>query len=359
MKKVLSINRNTGILRSSIITPEHPFVNQTDAPSMDALHDMFNAAGVPLAAAAARKAMEEARIDISQITHVVSTTCTDAAHPGFDCLVIKELGITHPIETVLLQGAGCSGGLAALRTAASMALGHSFRRRPARILCVALEVCTTMARSELDRINELQETGIGVCLFSDCGAALVLSNGIGEQASEPLYSLLGWEHSVLPATESDLRFDIDSRGWKLVLTPRVPTFVAQALLPAFANLVQKIDLPEKYRSVQNLEWAIHPGGVAILKSAEKALGISPEHLRASYEVYRSHGNSSSATIFSVLDRARYYDVTDPETYDGQHWAREFIVGCAFGCVLTIPEGSLLLDKTYWIVVREFLLRCAC
>ncbi|KAL0059153.1 hypothetical protein AAF712_014125 [Marasmius tenuissimus] len=96
MRKVLSINRNTGILhRSSIVSPEHPFINQSNAPSIAALHDMFTSAGVPLAVSAARKAIEEARIDVSQITHVVATTCTDSANPGFDHLVVKQLGITH------------------------------------------------------------------------------------------------------------------------------------------------------------------------------------------------------------------------------------------------------------------------
>ncbi|KAK1233450.1 hypothetical protein PQX77_003385, partial [Marasmius sp. AFHP31] len=276
MSKVLSINRNTGILRrSSIVSPEDQFINQPDAPSIAALHEMFTSAGVPLAVSAARKAIEEARIDVSQITHVVSTTCTDSANPGFDHLVVKQLGITHSVEKVLLHGVGCSGGLATLRTAANMALGHTFRRRPARILCIALEmcialeICSTMVRSELDRIDELQEVGIGVCLFSDCGAAVVLSNGVGEQTTDPIFDLLGWDHSVLPATEDDLRFDLDPVGWKVVLSPRVPTFATEALLPSFANLMQKINLPDEYRKVQNLHWAIHPGGVAILKGAEK------------------------------------------------------------------------------------------
>ncbi|KAK1223395.1 hypothetical protein PQX77_013728 [Marasmius sp. AFHP31] len=342
MSKVLSINRNTGILRrSSIVSPEDQFINQPDAPSIAALHKMFTSAGVPLAVSAARKAIEEACIDVSQITHVVSTTCTDSANPGFDHLVVKQLGITHSVEKVLLHGVGCSGGLATLRTAANMALGHTFRRRPARILCIALEICSTMVRSELDRIDELQEVGIGVCLFSDCGAAVVLSNGVGEQTTDPIFDLLGWDHSVLPATEDDLRFDLDPVGWKVVLSPRVPTFATEALLPSFANLMQKINLPDEYRKVQNLHWAIHPGGVAILKGAEKALGISPEHLRASYEVYRSHGNSSSASIFSVLDRARSYEA---KACDGQHRTRDHVVGCAFGCVLAISEVRLLLGE---------------
>lgn len=167
--------------------------------------------GVPLAVRAAQKAIAEAKIDISQITHIVATTCTDSANPGFDHYVLKKLGITHQVERVLLHGVGCSGGLATLRTGANLALGHKARGKPARVLCVALEVSTTLVRSELDSINELQETRIGACLFSDCGSAVVLSNGIGE-LSEPVYQLLGWNFRTIPDTEDDLGFDVDPAG---------------------------------------------------------------------------------------------------------------------------------------------------
>lgn len=212
MKKVLSINRYTGIdKRSSIGTPDHPSVNQEKPPSITELHKVFMSDGVPLAVSAARKAIAEAGLDLSQITHIVSTTCTNSANPGFDHFVAKGLGITHQVEKVLLHGVGCSGGLAALRTGANLALGHKFRGKPARVLCVALEVSTTMVRSELDSINELQETRIGACLFSDCASAAVLSNGIGEPA-EPIYELLGWDHRIIPDTEDDLGFDVDPVG---------------------------------------------------------------------------------------------------------------------------------------------------
>ncbi|CRK23933.1 hypothetical protein BN1723_003073 [Verticillium longisporum] len=119
--------------------------------------------------------------------------------------------ISAAVEKVLLHGIGCSGGLATLRTAANLALGHTARDKPARILCLALEVSTTMVRSEMDSINESQETRIGIALFSDCGSAVVLSNGIGPP-TEPVYDLLGWEHRIIPNSDRDLGFDVDVSG---------------------------------------------------------------------------------------------------------------------------------------------------
>ncbi|KAK0707434.1 thiolase-like protein [Lasiosphaeris hirsuta] len=338
MQKILAINRYTGIdQRSSIGTPDHPIVNQAAAPTIAELHQTFMSDGVPMAVSAARKALAEARVEPAQVTHMVSTTCTDSANPGYDHYVAKDLGLSSGVEKVLLHGVGCSGGLAALRTAANLCLGHAMRGRPARILVVALEVSTTMVRSEMDSINALQETRIGVALFSDCGSAVVLSNGVGEQA-EPVYELLGWENCVIPDTEDDLGFDVDPVGWKVVLTPRVPKLTQAVLEPAYTALMSNLpSLPAGYRLPADFDWAMHPGGATILTGAEKAMAITPEHMRASYDTYINHGNSSSATVFSVLDRLRSKEM-DALAPAGR--VRDYIVGCAFGPGITVEMCML-------------------
>jgi len=213
MSKIRAINNYTGIdTRSAIGSVDHPMANMDRAPTIGELCEVFLKDAVPLAVTAARKALHEAHLSPSDITHVVSTTCTNSANPGFDHYVCKQLGITQAVEKVLLHGIGCSGGLASLRTAANIALGSSFRGKKARVLVIALEISSLLVRSELDSINELQETRIGVTLFSDCASALILSNGIGDDESEPIYELLGWDHRVIPDTECDLGFDVDPLG---------------------------------------------------------------------------------------------------------------------------------------------------
>jgi len=151
---------------------------------------------------------------VDEITHVVSTTCTNSANPGFDHYVGKQLGLSSGVEKVLLHGIGCSGGLAAIRAAANLALGSSFRKKPARVLVLACEISSLLVRSELDSIDKEQKTRIGVCLFSDCASAAVLSNNVGEDddVSPPIYELLGWKHEILADSEDDLGFDVDPLG---------------------------------------------------------------------------------------------------------------------------------------------------
>ncbi|KAL2149343.1 hypothetical protein VTH82DRAFT_8691 [Thermothelomyces myriococcoides] len=374
MNKVLSINRYTGIdQRSSIGTADHPLVNRPDPPTIAELNETFMRDGVPLAISAARKALAEAHVEPAQVTHMVSTTCTNSANPGYDHFVAKELGLQPSTEKVLLHGVGCSGGLAALRTAANLCLGHTMRRKPARILVVALELSTPLVRSELESINASQETRIGVALFSDCASACLLSNSLPFPDSGPsggplpppspgIYSLIGWQHRTIPNTEHDLGFDVDPLGWKVVLSPRVPQLTQSVLLPTFTSLLASLPPPfspspsppsssSGYGQQQeqketaatepkpaDFDWAMHPGGATILTGAEQALGITPVHMRASYDTYINHGNSSSATIFSVLDRLRHKDMDALAPSAGG--VKEHVVGCAFGPGITVEMCML-------------------
>lgn len=276
---------------------------------------------------------------MEEITHVVSTTCTNSANPGFDHYVTKQLGLRSGVEKILLHGIGCSGGLAAIRAAANLALGSSFRKKPARVLVLACEISSLMVRSELDSIDKEQKTRIGVCLFSDCASAAVLSNNVGEDydVGPPIYELLGWKHEILADTEDDLGFDVDPlgrsigsawynsltiTGWKVILTPRVPAMASAAVSPAFQDLIRS--LPElqqdgKLPTAADFDWALHPGGSTIITSVEQAMNLTQDHLRASYEIYVKYGNSSSATIMAVMDKLRTM---------GE--GKEHVVACAFG-----------------------------
>ncbi len=59
------------------------------------------------------------------------------------------------------------------------------------------------------------------------------------------------------------------------------------------------------------------------------MGLTPEHLRASYDIYMNHGNSSSATVFAVIDRLL-------KMGEGN----EHIVSCAFGPGIAIEMMML-------------------
>jgi type III polyketide synthase len=104
----------------------------------------------------------------------------------------------------------------------------------------------------------------------------------------------------------------------------VPSLTSSSLAPAFKSLCDSC--PEiSSTSAPDFDWALHPGGATILTGAQNALNLTEEHLRCSYEVYVEHGNSSSATILSVLSKERTR---------GQD-AKKDIVAAAFGPGVTL------------------------
>ena len=54
----------------------------------------------------------------------------------------------------------------------------------------------------------------------------------------------------------------------------------------------------------DLLWAVHPGGPAVLESYRSALGLQPEKLAVSRHLLSEYGNMLGATIIFVLDELR-------------------------------------------------------
>lgn len=102
-------------------------------------------------------------------------------------------------------------------------------------------------------------------------------------------------------------------------------------------------LPPAYSNPESFDWAMHPGGATILSGVEKAMGITPEHMRASYDIYINHGNSSAATIISVMDRLRHKDM-DACAPDGK--VKDYVVGCAFGPGVAVEMCMLKRNLGY-------------
>lgn len=79
----------------------------------------------------------------------------------------------------------------------------------------------------------------------------------------------------------------------------------------------------------DFDWALHPGGFAIIEGVRSSMCLSEEHLRATNEIYRTRGNSSSPTVLIVLDLLR-----------SMEGGREHVVAASFGPGLSIEMAML-------------------
>lgn len=139
-------------------------------------------------------------------------------------------------------------------------------------------------------------------------------------------------------------------GWKVILTPRVPKLTSSVIRPAFNDLISSLpSLPAPYNSPDSaaeFDWALHPGGSTILSGVEAAMGITGEHMRASYDTYINHGNSSSATVICVLDRLRQKDMDLPAICPGGRKPRDHIIAAAFGPGICVEMAVLKRNLKY-------------
>ncbi|KAF8143842.1 thiolase-like protein [Mycena galopus ATCC 62051] len=214
LDKVLAINGRTGIKAHSLISP---ILDLPEPASIKETSEIFLKEGLALALSASRLAIAEAGLASEEITHVVATTCTNSSNPGYDSFLAQELGLRPSVEKVLLHGVGCAGGLAALRLAASMCQSAAWRGEPAHVLVNACEITSSMLRDELKIIDRDQQVRLGITLFGDGAASLILSLDPGDvdpmnKSPKGIYELVNWSHLTVPDTHSDLRIDVTSTG---------------------------------------------------------------------------------------------------------------------------------------------------
>lgn len=91
-----------------------------------------------------------------------------------------------------------------------------------------------------------------------------------------------------------------ARGGRLrnVLTRNVPVIGAKAVAQVVHRLLDRHGLTQDAIGW----WVVHPGGTQVLNAVQRQIGLSPEKLRYSYEVFREYGNMSSPSVMFVLDR---------------------------------------------------------
>ncbi|EKV04951.1 hypothetical protein PDIP_85440 [Penicillium digitatum Pd1] len=109
--------------------------------------------------------------------------------------------------------------------------------------------------------------------------------------------------------------DLTVRGYQATLDRAIPQYTKHAIGPMFERLLPSYEEQIKsepraggtmLRSFEicDFDWALHPGGRPILDGVAQILQLSKDQLQVSREIYRTRGNSSSASILVVLDQLR-------------------------------------------------------
>jgi len=319
------IYNNSGIeKRHSVIHDFHQngharFFFQKDGtlsePSTGSRNSIYAKHAKKLFVDVARNLLDESdSIQMDDITHVITVSCTGffAPEPAYE--IVKQLDLKPSTQRYHLGFMGCFAAFPALKMAESF-----IRSDPdARVMIICLELCSIHLQN-----SEATDNLISASVFGDGASGALLS-------AEPVqngYRLEQFATSIAEESEEDMAWTIGDTGFDMVLSTYVPDIIEsnlkESLKPLFHSYTTDLS--------DIRHWAIHPGGRAILDKIEKSYNLQSGQLKASRQVLSEYGNMSSATILFVLKHLLDNDVRGND---------ELTLAMAFGPGLTI-ESALL------------------
>lgn len=349
-------------------------------PSTKVRNELYITEATTLFVEAGRRALEACPgIEASDVTHVVTVSCTGFYAPGPDYMLVRELGLSPSTQRYHLGFMGCYASMPALRTAKQFVEADP----AAVVLVVSAELCSLHLRTSND-----PDTIVASSLFSDGAAAGIVSSRTLMQG-EVAFNLDHFDTMITPVGEGDMAWKIGDEGFEMVLSSYVPHIIDEHIEGALAPLLGRDAslaglLPREESQGESLEeladvfslsevlaealvgspggaaggggqvagaagaeravaapgatlssaiahWAIHPGGRSILDKTEAKLGLSEAQLVPSRETLRQYGNMSSATILFVMKNI----LEAPTTEDGER-----VCAMAFGPGLTVESGLM-------------------
>lgn len=290
------------------------------SPSTKVRNDIFGREATKLFVESAKAALDACPgIDASDITHLVTVSCTGFFNPGPDYKIVRALDLNPAVQRYHLGFMGCYAAFPALRAAKSFCEADP----DAVVLVVCAELCSLHVRTSND-----PDTIMGSALFADGAAAAVISARDIPDGS-PLLRLDHFETVLTPVGEESMAWNIGDEGFEMVLGNYVPHIIDDHIIGALEPLLSRDEslrgLP--YRDITH--WAIHPGGRSILDKVQSRLELTDEQLVPARETLRNFGNMSSATVLFVLKH-----IAGLPPQDGD----ERICSMAFGPGLTVETA---------------------
>lgn len=288
-----------------------------NSPTTGQRNELYGKAARELAVKLARKTLAECpQFAKEQITHLVFASCTGFTNPGPDYHIIRELGLNENVERYTVGFMGCYAAFPALRMAAQFCEANP----DAVVLVMCLELCTLHLQ-----VSDKTESIVANALFAD-GAAAAIVSARKPTGDRPYYRVQGFHSALVPSSEADMAWDIGDHGFNMVLSAYVPGLIGSNIREILSGVLAKRDL--KLSDID--EWAVHPGGRAILEQVEQHLELPPEALEMSRGVLRDYGNMSSPTVMFVLKGMLEEAETDRAT----------TCAIAFGPGLTVETAVL-------------------
>jgi alkylresorcinol/alkylpyrone synthase len=232
------------------------------------------------------RALKRAGIGRGGLDALFVLSVTGIASPSLDARLINRMGLREDIKRTPIFGVGCVGRALGLTRAADHTLAYP--DQTAAVL--AVELCSLTFRGDDVSVANLISTG----LFAD-GAVAAIVSGAQRDSAGP--QILATQSIFYPGTEEIMGWEISQRGFKIVLSPRLPDLIRCRLGHDVAAFLERQNLSRTDIGT----WVIHTGGPKILEAIGDALALHDGELDLSWRCLARCGNLSSASVLLVLE----------------------------------------------------------
>lgn len=316
---------------SEEILQKYPELAAEGLPTVKQRLDICNDAVTQMAIEASQICIKNWGRSMSDITHLVYVSSSEARLPGGDLYLARGLGLNPETQRIMLYFMGCSGGVAGLRVAKDIAENNPGSRV---LLATSETTIIGFKPPSIDRPYDL----VGVALFGDGAGAMIIGTDPVSYSERPLFELHTAIQNFLPETEKIIDGKLTEEGISFKLARELPHIIEDNVEGFCHKLMRNAGVAEK--EYNKLFWAVHPGGPAILNRIEKRLDLLPEKLNASRRALMDYGNASSNTIVYVLEYMIEESFKIKEKNENCEWG----LILAFGPGITF-EGILARNLT--------------
>lgn len=258
----------------------------------------------------ASEACLSGRLEASELTHLITVSCTGMSAPGLDIQVMERLGLPASVFRTSVNFMGCYAAIHAMKIADMVC-----RTDPAaKVLIVCTELCTLHFQRDPTPDNMASSL-----LFSDGSAALLM---VSDAHPGKGLRIEGFHSEVSTKGKADMAWELSSTGFLMTLSGYVPDLIGEDI----PGLVDRALARYGVERDRITHWCVHPGGRRILEAVEKSLALPSDALDRSRKVLLEFGNMSSPTILYVLKEM----MDEPSAM-----AEKGLFGVAFGPGLTM------------------------
>lgn len=332
MKKVLQLNpqkahqidvlyRASGIQSRYSVLSDYGKINNFSFyknphhfPSTEDRMKVYRQYASKMGVEASQNCLRNVKTRFSDITHLITVSCTGMYAPGLDIDLVEKLKLSPNVQRTCINFMGCYASFNALKLAKAFTLSN----QDAKVLIVGVELCTLHLQN-----STKEEDLLANALFADGASAVLVSS---QPEGKINLALQKFHCDLANEGKQEMTWEIANQGFEMRLSSEVPDIIK----PQMRNLYQNL-LGNHYQP-KNLHYALHPGGKKILRGIEEVLNISKEENDFAYQILQEYGNMSSVTVLFVLERLMQ------NIEKRQH--QEKILSFAFGPGLTLESMML-------------------